>query len=91
MHQLTDIISRHHLFQVAVILHIKYKDGQVLLITHGGCGKIHYFQATGIDFIIGTIGQLNGCGSLLGIGGIDTIHTSTFQHYIGFDFDAAQR
>ena len=41
-------------------------------------------------FVVGDVVELRGCRVLLRVGGVDAVHTGTFQHDIRLNLDAAQ-
>ena len=91
VYQRTDFLTVHHPLQITHDIHVEHIDGEIVFLAHGGGCKVHYFQATIVDFVVGDFLELRGSGVFLRVGSINAIHTSAFQHDIGFDFDAAQR
>ena len=77
-------------FEVAVLIHVKDIDGQTVLFRHGGSGEIHDLETAADDFVIGDLGEFRGSRVFLRIGGVDTVHTRTFEHNIGFDLQRAE-
>lgn len=55
MHQRADIFALHHLFQVAVDVHVEDINGQVVLFAHGGGGEVHDLEPLVIDLIVSDI------------------------------------
>ena len=90
MNQGTDRLTGHDLLEVAGNIHVEHIDGQVILLTHGSCGKVHDLEVTVVYLIKCDLVKLGGCGILLGIGSVDAVHAGTLEHYIGFNLYAAQ-
>jgi len=77
MNQCTYIFTLNHLFQVTV----------GVLLTHCCSSKIHHFESTGVHFVEGDGFVLCSCAIFLGIGCVNAIHTSTFEHGIRFNLN----
>jgi hypothetical protein len=90
VHQCTDFFSLHHFFQITHCVHVKNDDGQVILFAHAGGSEVHHFQTALQHFVVGDVVELHGCRVLLRVGGVDAVHTGTFQHDIRLNLDAAQ-
>ena len=78
MDERTDSLSRHHLGEIAIDIHVEDIDGKIVLLTHRGGREVHDLQAAGIDLVVGDVVKLRGCRVFLGVGGIDAIHACTF-------------
>ncbi len=57
---------------------------------HAGGSEVHHFQTALQHFVVGDVVELRGCRVLLRVGGVDAVHTGTFQHDIRLNLDAAQ-
>ena len=79
-----------HALEVAHHIHVEYIDRQIVLLAHRGGGEVHHAQVAGINLVEGDVVKLGGCGVLLGVGGVDAVHTRAFEHHVGFHLDASQ-
>lgn len=87
--QCSDIFALHYLKQIAVLVHVEDDDRQSVVATECRGGEIHYLESFAVDFIIGDLVELRGGRIFFRVGGVDTVYAGTFQHDVGFDFDAA--
>ena len=65
-------------------------DGQAVFLAHNGGGHVHHLEVAGVDFVVGDFVEFGGCGVFFGVGGVDAIHASAFEHHLGFHFYAAE-
>ena len=90
VHQSADVLAGDDLLEVAHDVHVEDVDGEVVLHAHGGGGDVHYLQPLGNDILIGDVLELGGGGVLLGVGGVDAVHTGSLQHHVGLYLYATQ-
>ena len=62
MNKCANGLAIHYFLQVSYDVHVKHIDGQVVLLTHGGGGKVHDLKTTGVDLVVGYVAELSGCG-----------------------------
>ena len=78
MHQRPDILTAHNAFEITHNIHVKHVDGQVILLTHRGCGEVHHLQAPRLNLVVGYFCKLCGRWVFLWVGRIDAVHARTF-------------
>ncbi len=90
MHEGATLLAFEHLLERTLGIHIEDDDGEFVLLAEGKGGKVHNFKALAINLIKGYGVELGCSGVLLGVGRIDTIHTSTFEEHLGLNLHTAQ-
>src|SRR5574344_883332 len=91
MHQRSDVLSVHHLLEVAHDVHIEHIDRQVVLLAHCSGGKVHYLQSASVNLIVCDVAELCCCGGFLRVGCIYTIHTGSIKLHVCLNLDTSER
>src|SRR5574344_922958 len=90
MHQRSDVLSVHHLLEVAHDVHVEHIDRQVVLLAHCSGGKVHHLQSASVNLIVCDVAELCCCRVFLRVGCIYTIHTGSLKHHVGLNLDRSE-
>ncbi len=90
MYQRSHGVSLHHFLKISGGVHVKDKDGDVVLAAHGKGSEVHDLKSLIISLFKGNVSIFHGRRVFFRVGRIHAINPCTFQDHFRIDLHTTQ-